>query len=85
MFNVRLETIRERSTNGPTYMKGRSYFKNNQVTHIEFDRERHTIQALVAGTQNYHVRVILTAAGDVHDATCTCSAFTSYGAIVVIS
>ncbi|NLW11511.1 MAG: hypothetical protein GX028_05785, partial [Clostridiaceae bacterium] len=78
MFNVRLETIRERSTNGPTYMKGRSYFKNNQVTHIEFDRERHTIQALVAGTQNYHVRVILTASGDVHDATCTCSAFTSY-------
>ena len=78
MFNVRLETIRERSTNGPTYMKGRSYFKNSQVTHIEFDRDRHTIQALVAGTQNYHVRVILTAAGDVHDATCTCSAFTSY-------
>lgn len=78
MFNVRPDTIREMSTNGPTYMKGRSYYKNNQVTHIEYDRDKNTIQALVSGSQTYNVRIILTAAGQIHDATCTCSAFASY-------
>ncbi|MDD3502832.1 MAG: hypothetical protein PHE63_01965, partial [Eubacteriales bacterium] len=78
MFNVRPDTIREMSTNGPTYMKGRSYYKNDQVTHIEYDRDKNTIQALVSGSQTYNVRIILTAAGQIHDATCTCSAFASY-------
>ena len=78
MFNVRIETIRERSTNGPTYMKGRNYYRNGRISQIDYDPDRNIIQALVAGTQAYQVRVILTAAGDLHDATCTCSAFSSY-------
>jgi hypothetical protein len=78
MFNIKTETIRERSTNGPTYMKGRNYYKNGHIRQIDYDPDRNIVQAIVAGTQTYQVIIILTAAGDLHDATCTCSAFSSY-------
>lgn len=78
MFNVRVDTIRERTTNGPTYMKGRQYYKQGRVRHLSFDQEKGIILAQVEGTRTYNVRVILNGKGELHDATCTCSAFAAY-------
>ncbi|MBP1757422.1 MAG: helicase associated domain protein [Firmicutes bacterium] len=78
MFNVKTSTIRERTTNGPTYMNGRTCYRNGQVGDVLFDPEKGLIQAQVDGTQPYQVRVILNRDGAIHDTSCTCSAFTSY-------
>jgi hypothetical protein len=78
MFNVKVDTIRERTTNGPTYMKGRQYYRQGQVRHLTFDQEKGIILAQVEGTRTYNVRIILNGKGELHDATCTCSAFAAY-------
>src|SRR5690554_3501398 len=78
MFNVKTDTIRERTTNGPTYMKGRQYYKHGHVKHIAYDQNNGLIVAQVEGTRMYHVRIILNSQGELHDATCTCSAFSAY-------
>ncbi len=78
MFNVKISTIRERTTNGPTYMNGRACFRNGQVSDVQFDLEKGLIQAQVDGTQPYLVRIILNRDGAIHDTSCTCSAYTSY-------
>jgi hypothetical protein len=78
MFNVKVDSIREQTTNGPTYMKGRTYYRNGLVRSISYDVEKGLIQAQVAGTQTYAVRIILNGSGLLHDASCTCSAFTAY-------
>jgi len=78
MFNVKIDMIRERTTNGPTYMKGRQYYKQGRVRHLSFDQEKGIILAQVEGTRTYNVRVILNGKGELHDATCTCSAFAAY-------
>jgi hypothetical protein len=78
MFQVRIDTIRERTTNGPTYMKGRQYYRQGQVKHLTFDQENGIILAQVEGTRMYTVRIILDSKGDLHDASCTCSAFAAY-------
>ncbi len=78
MFNVRVDTIRERTTNGPTYMKGRQYYRQGKVRHLTFDQEKGIILAQVEGTRTYNVRIILNGQGELHDATCTCSAFAAY-------
>lgn len=78
MFNVRVDNIREQTTNGPTYMKGRSYYRNGHVKYLSYDEEKGLILAQVLGSQPYSVRIILSRDGLVHDASCTCSAFTSY-------
>jgi hypothetical protein len=78
MFNVRVDTIRERTTNGPTYMKGRQYYRQGQVRHLSYDQEKGIILAQVDGTRTYNVRIILNGKGELHDATCTCSAFAAY-------
>jgi len=78
MFNVKIDMILERTTNGPTYMKGRQYYKQGRVRHLSFDQEKGIILAQVEGTRTYNVRVILNGKGELHDATCTCSAFAAY-------
>ncbi|HBP37926.1 MAG TPA: helicase [Clostridiales bacterium] len=78
MFNVKVDTIRERTTNGPTYMKGRQYYRQGQVRHLTYDQEKGIILAQVEGTRTYSVRIILNGKGELHDATCTCSAFAAY-------
>ena len=78
MFNVRVDNIRERTTNGPTYMKGRQYYRQGKVRHLSFDQEKGIILAQVEGSRTYSVRIILTGKGELHDATCTCSAFAAY-------
>lgn len=78
MFNVKVETIRERTTNGPTYMKGRQYYRQGHVKHIAYDQKKGIIMAQVEGTRLYDVRIILNRQGELHDATCTCSAFAAY-------
>lgn len=78
MFNLKISTIRERTTNGPTYMNGRTCYRNGQVEAVSFDPEKGLIQARVEGTQPYQVRIILNREGGIHDTSCTCSAFTSY-------
>ena len=78
MFNVKVSTIRERTTNGPTYMNGRTCYRNGQVGDVLFDPDKGLIQAQVEGTQPYQVRIILNREGAIHDTSCTCSAFTSY-------
>ncbi len=78
MFNLKVSTIRERTTNGPTYMNGRTCYRNGQVEAVSFDSDKGLIQARVEGTQPYQVRIILNGEGGIHDTSCTCSAFTSY-------
>lgn len=78
MFNIKLDTIRERTTNGPTYMKGRQYYRQGHVKHLAYDQEKGIIVAQVEGSRMYTVRVILNSQGELHDATCTCSAFAAY-------
>lgn len=78
MFNLKVSMIRERTTNGPTYMNGRTCYRNGQVEAVSYDPEKGLIQARVEGTQPYQVRVILNRDGGIHDSSCTCSAFTSY-------
>ena len=78
MFTVRIETIREQSTNGPTYMNGRQDYRNGLVSQLSIDLRKGLIQAQVSGVQTNQVRIILTAAGELHDSSCTCSAFSSY-------
>ncbi len=78
MFNVKVDTIRERTTNGPTYMKGRQFYRQGQVRHLSFDQEKGIILSQVEDTRTYNVRIILNGQGELHDATCTCSAFTAY-------
>ncbi len=78
MFNVKVDTIRERTTNGPTYMKGRQYYRQGHVKHIAYDQKKGIIMAQVEGTRMYDVRIILNSQGELHDATCTCSAFAAY-------
>ncbi|MEA4889674.1 MAG: DEAD/DEAH box helicase [Clostridiaceae bacterium] len=78
MFHVKIDTIREQTTNGPTYMKGRQYYRQGQVKHLTFDQEKGIILAQVDGTRTYNVRIILDGKGELHDATCTCSAFSAY-------
>ncbi|MDD2534683.1 MAG: DEAD/DEAH box helicase [Eubacteriales bacterium] len=78
MFKVKVSHIRERTTNGPTYMNGRTCYRNGQVSDVVFDPEKGLIQAQVDGTQPYQVRIILNREGGLHDTSCTCSAFTSY-------
>ncbi len=78
MFTIKTSTIRERTTNGPTYMNGRACYRNGQVGEVSFDSDKGLIQARVEGTQPYQVRIILNRDGAIHDTSCTCSAFTSY-------
>ena len=78
MFQLGIDSIRERSTNGPTYMKGRAYYRDGHLQSFSFDQEKGLIQAQVVGTRIYQVRIILTRSGELHDAACTCSAFSSY-------
>jgi hypothetical protein len=78
MFNIKVETIRDRTTNGPTYMKGRQYYRQGMVRHLTYDQERGIILAQVEGTRTYNVRIILDGKGELHDASCTCSAFAAY-------
>lgn len=78
MFQVKIDTIRERTTNGPTYMKGRQYYRDGQIKHLSFDQDKGLILAQVEGTRTYDVRILLDSGGDLHDATCTCSAFAAY-------
>lgn len=78
MFQVKIDTIRERTTNGPTYMKGRQYYRQGQIKHLTFDQEKGIILAQVDGTRSYDVRIILDGLGELHDASCTCSAFSAY-------
>ena len=78
MFHVKIDTIRERTTNGPTYMKGRQYYRQGQVKHLTFDQEKGIVLAQVEGTRTYNVRIILDGKGELHDASCTCSAFSAY-------
>ena len=78
MFHVKIDTIRERTTNGPTYMKGRQYYRQGQIKHLTYDQEKGIILAQVDGTRSYDVRIILDGLGELHDASCTCSAFSAY-------
>jgi hypothetical protein len=78
MFNIKVSMIRERTTNGPTYMNGRTCYRNGQVSQATYDPDKGLIQATVDGTQPYQVCIILSRDGSVHDTSCTCSAFTSY-------
>lgn len=78
MFTIKTSTIRERTTNGPTYMNGRACYRNGQVGEVSYDADKGLIQARVEGTQPYQVRIILNRDGAIHDTSCTCSAFTSY-------
>ena len=78
MFNIRMDTIRERTTNGPTYMKGRQYYRQGHVKHLVYDQDKGIIVAQVEGSRMYTVRIILNSQGELHDATCTCSAFAAY-------
>ena len=78
MFTIKTSTIRERTTNGPTYMNGRACYRNGQVGEVSFDSDKGLILARVEGTQPYQVRIILNRDGAIHDTSCTCSAFTSY-------
>ena len=78
MFQVKIDTIRERTTNGPTYMKGRQYYRDGQIKHLSFDQDKGLILAQVEGTRTYDVRILLDSSGELHDATCTCSAFAAY-------
>jgi hypothetical protein len=78
MFTIKTSTIRERTTNGPTYMNGRACYRNGQVGEVNYDPDKGLIQARVEGTQPYQVRIILNRDGAIHDTSCTCSAFTSY-------
>ncbi|MGI6298963.1 MAG: SNF2-related protein [Saccharofermentanales bacterium] len=78
MFQLGIDSIRERSTNGPTYMKGRAYYRDGHVQSISFDQKKGLVQAQVNGTRIYQVRVIITRSGELHDAICTCNAFSSY-------
>ncbi|NLK89526.1 MAG: DEAD/DEAH box helicase family protein, partial [Clostridiaceae bacterium] len=77
-FNVKMDAVRELTTNGPTYMKGRQYYRQGRVRHLSFDQELGVILAQVEGTRAYNIRIILNGKGELHDATCTCSAFASY-------
>lgn len=78
MFQVKIDTVRERTTNGPTYMKGRTYYRQGQVKHLSFDRAKGFITAQVEGSRTYTVLVVLDSSGQLHDASCNCSAFASY-------
>jgi hypothetical protein len=78
MFQLGIDTIRERATNGPTYMKGRNYYRDGHLLNLSFDQERGVIQSQVSGTRTYQVRIVLNQSGELHDATCTCSAFSAY-------
>lgn len=78
MFRVKIDTIRERTTNGPTYMKGRQYYRQGQIRQVTYDEKKGIILAQVEGTRTYSVCIILDSNGELHDATCTCSAFSSY-------
>ncbi len=78
MFNVRIDSIRERTTNGPTYMKGRQYYRQGRVRHLSFDQDKGIVLSQVEGSRTYNVRIILNSKGEIHDATCTCSAFSAY-------
>lgn len=78
MFQLGIDTIRERATNGPTYMKGRAYYRDGHLQNLSYDPAKGLIQAQVSGTRIYQVRIILTRSGELHDASCTCSAYSSY-------
>lgn len=78
MYHVKLDDIREMTTNGPTYMQGRQYYRQGRVRHIDFDRDKGVIRAQVEGSRMYNIRIILNSRGELHDAICTCSAFASY-------
>ncbi len=78
MFRVKIDTVRERTTNGPTYMKGRSYYRQGQVKHLNYDRNKGIISAQVEGSRTYTVLVVLDSSGQLHDASCNCSAFAAY-------
>ncbi len=78
MFQLGIDTIRERATNGPTYMKGRAYYRDGHLKNLTYDPDKGVIQAQVTGTRVYQVRIILTRSGELHDASCTCNAFSTY-------
>jgi hypothetical protein len=78
MFPIKSSIIRERTTNGSTYLNGRACYRNGQVAEVRYDREKGLILARVEGTQPYQVRIILNHDGSIHETSCTCSAFTSY-------
>jgi SNF2 family DNA or RNA helicase len=78
MFSIKVDTIRDRTTNGPTYMKGRQYYRQGMVKNLTYDQDKGIILAQVEGTRTYNVRIILNGKGELHDATCTCSAFAAY-------
>ena len=78
MFQVKIDTVREMTTNGPTYMQGRQYYRQGLIKHLTFNQEKGIILAQVEGTRIYSVRIILDGNGTLHDASCTCSAFSAY-------
>ncbi len=78
MFDVTINTVREMTTNGPTYMQGRHYYRQGLIKHLSYQKDKGIILAHVQGTRTYAVRIILDRSGALHDASCTCSAFTAY-------
>jgi uncharacterized Zn finger protein len=74
--DLRIDTneIRQYSTNSTTYERGRAYWQDGRVTNIQYDPDEDGFQAIVKGSQTYHVWVGADTDGELI-ADCTCPAF----------
>ncbi len=78
MFQITDELIKNIATNYQVYFRGLSYFNNNRVVDVEFDRYSLELSAIVLGSFQYEVNIQFSNSGEIIDMYCECPAFSKY-------
>lgn len=77
LLNIKLEDIEDDCASTTTYKRGKTYWKNGQITNFNYDATNGLCKAIVNGNQPYHVLLEADENGHVLGA-CDCIAFSTY-------
>jgi SNF2 family DNA or RNA helicase len=78
MFKITDKMIKDIATNSQVYYRGISYFNDNRVVNVEFDRYSLELSADVLGSYQYNVNIQFSETGEIAEMHCDCPAFYEY-------